>query len=75
MVLYKDMTAAERKAKYDDFAEAVEIHIQCFAIRPVRGRGNRHDAAAERHAAYCEREMGFIARVAKSCGDEWAKGV
>lgn len=74
MVLYKDMTATERQSKYDDFAEALEIHIQYFAVRPVHGRGNRHDIAAERHATYCEREMMFIKRVAKSCGDTWAKG-
>lgn len=71
---YIDMTADERLAAYRDQMEAVEIHIQCFAIRPMRGHGTRADRKALAHAERCEREAGFIKRVARSKGDEWANG-
>lgn len=71
--LYKDMTPAERQAAYADQAEAHEVHVQGFARRPYRG--SYDDRRAERHDDQLLREMGFILRVAKSCGDDWAKGL
>lgn len=72
-MLYKEMTADQRRAKYDEMIEALEIHADCFVIRPIRGRPNRYDMEAIRHAEKCEREAAFIRRVARSCGDAWAK--
>ena len=68
---YIDMTPAERLAKYEEFAEAHEIHVIGFVNRPWSGSWD--DRKAAKHADYCKREMAFIERCARSKGDEWAQ--
>ena len=68
---YIDMTPAERLAKFNDLADAVEIHITGFVNRPYRGSFD--DRKAANHSDKCGREMAFIERVARSQGDEWAQ--
>lgn len=71
MALYKDMTSAERLKAYTDHREAVVISQDGFVARPYRG--SRLDRRAWDEMAKCEREASFILRVARSCGDAWAK--
>lgn len=69
MALYKDMTPAERQAAYNEYAEAVEVHVTCFAIRPPYG--SREDRLAIKHADFCAGRMRLIAAVARKAGDAW----
>lgn len=68
---YIDMTPDQRRAAYDELREAVCILQDDFCATPWRN-GTRAHNKAWAYKEKCEREAGFLKRVARSRGDEWA---
>ena len=66
---YIDMTPEQRKAEYNDNLCAFDDMRDFECAMAASGRGPARIETAERFA----KEAGFILRVAKSRGDEWAK--
>ena len=70
-MLYKDMTADERFAKFQDFQEAVIISQDGFCIRPYNDSFT--DRKAWRYMEFCASRAKLIRNVAKKAGDAWAQ--